>query len=136
MPIPDNTGLPTLSGKFYQTNTVTTTNGTWTNTPTSYTYQWNRNGSPIGGATASTYVVTHADEGTTLSSTVVAVNGSGSSTPSGNVGNLVLTLLCQYLTNLPKATVARTMNALGSLKLSSGRPTFGQLWPRGEGIAR
>ncbi len=153
MPAPTNTIAPAISGEPYQTNLMTTTNGTWANTPTIFTYQWQRGGVNIGGATASTYVVTHADEGHNLSSLVVATNGSGSSPPASSGATLVLTLLLNYLTNLPtatvsrtvnleyetdlpKATVARTVNTLGSLGLTGGRPTFGQLWPRGEGLAR
>ena len=57
------------------------TNGTWTNTPTSYTYVWKRDGVAIPGATAAAYTTTKDDDGTTLTVEVTAVNASGSSLP-------------------------------------------------------
>ncbi len=84
---PGNTVAPAVTsgtGFFSAGNTLTTTTGTWTNSPTSYTYQWYRNGVAItGGATAATYTIGPPDIGTTLSATVTATNGSGS-TPAGS----------------------------------------------------
>ena len=74
---PVNTVLPAISGTQAPGATLTTTNGTWTNTPTSYTYQWKRGGVNIGGATANTYVVQSADNGTTITVTVTATNAAG-----------------------------------------------------------
>jgi hypothetical protein len=39
-PIPTNTALPTVSGTAQVGQTLTGTNGTWTNNPTSYRYVW------------------------------------------------------------------------------------------------
>jgi hypothetical protein len=49
--IPVNTALPTISGtaQVGQPPLTVSSNGTWTNTPTSYTYQWN---SSASGSTA------------------------------------------------------------------------------------
>jgi len=80
--VPVNTVLPTISGTSQVGQTLTATNGTWTNSPTSFTYRWNHAGTPIGGATASTYVPVSADVGNTLTISVTATNGSGSSTPA------------------------------------------------------
>jgi hypothetical protein len=49
-----------------------------------FTYQWNRAGTPIGGAPASTYVPVSADVGNTLTISVTATNGAGSSTPAAS----------------------------------------------------
>jgi hypothetical protein len=80
--VPVNTVLPTISGTPQVGQTLTATNGTWTNSPTSFTYQWNRAGTAIGGATASTYVPVSADVGNTLTVSVVAANSGGSSSPA------------------------------------------------------
>lgn len=74
-PAPINTVLPVISGTM---GTLSATNGTWTNSPSSFAYQWKRNGVDIGGATASTYVIVTADIGTTLTVAVTATNASGS----------------------------------------------------------
>jgi len=81
-PVPANTVLPVISGAL---GTLSTTNGTWANTPTSFAYQWKRNGANIGGATANTYTIVTADIGTTLTVTVTATNAAGS-TPATSAG--------------------------------------------------
>jgi hypothetical protein len=45
----------------------------------SFTYQWNRSGAPIRGATNSTYTPVAADVGKTLTVSVIAINSIGSS---------------------------------------------------------
>jgi len=80
-PVPVNTVAPTASGTGAVGSTLTATSGTWTNSPTSYTYQWRRNGVNIAGATASTYVVVSADVNTTLTCRVSAVNAGGEGAP-------------------------------------------------------
>lgn len=61
-----------------------TTNGTWRNSPTSYSYQWERCSSSgtacsaISGATSQTYTIVEADEGHDLTATVTASNSHGS----------------------------------------------------------
>lgn len=46
--------------------------------PITITYQWNLNGTPIGGATADTYEVQPADAGGNITCTVTATNACGS----------------------------------------------------------
>lgn len=77
---PANTVLPVISsdGTPVTGETVTADTGTWSNTPTSYAYQWKRNGSNIAGATASSYTLLAADEGQSLTVTVTATNAGGS----------------------------------------------------------
>jgi len=58
--------------------TLTTTTGTWTQSPSSFGYQWNRGGVAIGGATSGSYLIAAADVGTTLTVTVTATNAAGS----------------------------------------------------------
>lgn len=87
--VPVNTAVPVVSGTATVGQTLTTTNGTWTNTPTSYTYKWLRNGVAITGATASTYVLVSADSGKTVKSDVIAVNAVGSSADALSAGTAV-----------------------------------------------
>lgn len=72
---PTNAGLPVISGVPEVGRTLSGSTGTWTNSPTSYGYRWQRCDSTGGscadtGATGSTYVVAPADAGNTLRSTL------------------------------------------------------------------
>ena len=80
VPVPTNTSLPTVTGVAQQGQTLTVSNGIWTNSPTSYAYQWNRCTSTctsISGANSSSYVATASDVGDTLDATVIAANAGG-----------------------------------------------------------
>jgi Carboxypeptidase regulatory-like domain len=59
---PRNVSPPVVSGSTSTGGVLTTTNGTWSYCPPVwYSYQWFRDGSPIAGATASSYTVADAD---------------------------------------------------------------------------
>lgn len=81
---PANTVAPVVSGTAVVGQTFTTTNGTWTNSPTSYTYQWYRGATLISGATSSTYVLVQADAGQNIKCTVTATNSAGSASADSN----------------------------------------------------
>jgi len=80
---PANTAPPTITGTASVGQTLTAENGTWSNSPTTYQYQWLRCGATgdscvgIPGATAKTYLVVAADRGHTLRVRVTAVNADG-----------------------------------------------------------
>jgi hypothetical protein len=76
--VPVNTVAPAVTGTETQGQTLSCTTGTWSNTPSGYTYAWYRGVSAIG-STANTYVVQAADVGQTLSCKVVASNSAGNS---------------------------------------------------------
>jgi hypothetical protein len=95
---PVNTSAPKVTGTPTPGHTLACSQGTWSNSPTSFSYQWKRNGTAISGATHSTYVVQIADEGSVLSCTVVASNASGAGAGHGSQGVVVAqpgTLRCQ-----------------------------------------
>src|SRR4051794_8942805 len=64
---PQNTSNPTIEGKFQVNETVTATNGTWSGSPTDFTYKWQRCNSggtgcaDVAGATSKTYKLVAAD---------------------------------------------------------------------------
>jgi hypothetical protein len=75
---PINISPPFASGIGYAGYTLTTSNGSWIGNPvTVFSYQWQRNGINISGATAQTYIVTTVDEGVPLSCVVTASNDEG-----------------------------------------------------------
>jgi hypothetical protein len=88
-PTPVNSAAPTISGTTTFGQVLTTTTGTWSNSPT-YTYQWSRSASSggsytnISGATSSTYNLVAVDVGQYLKSTVTATNGSGSASATSS----------------------------------------------------
>lgn len=63
---------PTITGTRGVGKILTATRGTWSPTPTSYTYRWKRNGAGIYGATKQTYTPTTADAGRKLTVSVAA----------------------------------------------------------------
>jgi hypothetical protein len=87
---PANTAVPTISGTRTFGQVLTTTNGTWSNSPTSYSYQWSRSATSggsytnISGATGSTHTLVAADVGQYLKSTVTAINGGGSASSTSS----------------------------------------------------
>jgi hypothetical protein len=82
---PVNTVAPAITGTAQEGETVTCSTGTWTGTPTiTYAFQWKRNGSNIGSATSSTYVLVKADVSQSITCQVTATNGSGSASATSN----------------------------------------------------
>ena len=90
--VPTNTVAPTIAGTVQLGATLTEGHGTWTNAPSSYTYQWERcTGSPLAcsaitGATAQTYVLTTADAGFTIEVQETAINAGGPSAAASSAG--------------------------------------------------
>jgi Ig domain of plant-specific actin-binding protein len=80
---PVNSALPTISGTAKVGATLTASDGTWTNSPTSFAYQWQRCASDgtgcgdITGATSKTYSPTTGDVGHALRVSVTAGNSDG-----------------------------------------------------------
>ena len=85
-PTPANSAVPTISGTTTFGQTLTSTTGTWSNSPSSYGYQWSRSATSggsytnISGAINSTHNLVAADVGQYLKVTVTATNASGSAT--------------------------------------------------------
>jgi hypothetical protein len=75
---PVNTTVPAATGTGTVGQTLSVTNGAWQYAPTSYAYQWLRNGAAIAGATAATRLLAAADSGTSVSCQVTATNAAGS----------------------------------------------------------
>lgn len=82
--LPVNTVAPVATGSSTVGSLLSTTDGTWINTPTSYAYQWERDGVDIGSATANTYTTSAPDDGHTLKCRVTATNAAGSGVAHGN----------------------------------------------------
>ena len=81
--VPVNSVLPAITGTAQVGQSLTSSTGTWSGSPTSYAYQWSRCNSSgascvdLGGATNPSYLLVAADEGATLRVRVTAANASG-----------------------------------------------------------
>lgn len=78
--LPANTVAPAVTGTAAVGSTLTSTTGTWSNTPVTYTYLWKHgdNSAAASTATASTYVPAVGDVGFTMKCQVTATNAAGS----------------------------------------------------------
>ena len=81
---PVNTVLPVVSGTTYVGDLLTTTNGTWSGSPTSFSYQWKRGATNIG-TNANTYTLVTADANTNITCVVTATNAGGSTPATSNI---------------------------------------------------
>ena len=94
---PSNTVAPVISGTLNVGETLTTTNGTWDNSPTAYSYQWLRGGAAISGATSNTYTLVGADEDEFISCKVTASNVYGSADATSSQTTAIGPSLFDYL---------------------------------------
>lgn len=85
---PINTVSPVITGISQVGQTLNCSTGTWSNTPTSYTYQWKRNNISITGATSSTYTLVSADANSSIKCTVTATNDDGSASADSDTVNV------------------------------------------------
>lgn len=117
-PTPVNTSAPTLTGTPAPGQTLTCSTGVWANNPSGYAYAWLRDGSPVSGQYASTYVVQTGDSGHSISCQVTASNVGGEYTvvalSSGSYklsfgtreGEAALNYLPQYYSNQSSLSAA------------------------------
>ena len=82
-PAPVNSTLPVISGTTTINSVLTSTNGTWTNSPTSYAYQWKRGATNIG-TNANTYTLVAFDSTADITCVVTATNAGGSTPATSN----------------------------------------------------
>jgi hypothetical protein len=75
---PINIDVPYVGGSAMVGGTLTCTMGNWTGEPTSYAYQWKRDGTTDIGAGVAAYVPVTADAGHDISCVVTATNDNGS----------------------------------------------------------
>ena len=128
---PIGTAAPTISGTAQDGQELSTTNGTWNNSPTSYTYAWSRcdasGGScaPIATATAATYTAVSADVGHTLRITVTAKNTNGTGTATSAASAVVSDKTAPTPTTAPSisGTLALASTLTASQGTWSGSPT-------------
>ena len=118
--VPSNTTTPAITGTPTVGQTLTGSDGTWTNSPTSFAYQWLRcNGGgnscvSVANGTQKTYTLVGADVGHTMRVRVTATNADGSASAQSDQTAVVATATSSAA---PKNTSAPTI---------SGTPQVGQ----------
>lgn len=143
--IPANTAQPTISGTTAQGQTLTATAGTWSNSPTSFAYQWMRcpasggaadasDCAAIGGATTTSYVVAAGDVGSRFRIRVTATNADGPATAASNATDLVTATAPGPPNTQPpaisgQAVVGQTLTATQGTWTGTGL-TFAYQWRR------
>ena len=125
-PAPQDTTVPTITGTPKASSTLSCAHGGWTSSPTTYTYQWSRGGTPIQGATGATYKVQKADEGSTLTCAVTAANAGGTGT-AANSG--AIKVLVPFVPHCPGATGTLSGTTLGRLRLGMTRAQAHHAYP-------
>ena len=112
---PTNTSPPTISGSLTVGGTLTAGPGHWTNSPTSFTYQWadcNPSGADciaIPGATGSTYNLGSSDLGDTIRVLVTAHNAAGHGSAVSAATNVVPAPLGEVT-----GAITKTLTPLGN----------------------
>ncbi len=139
---PVNTAPPTITGTAQVGQTLTAGNGTWSNTPTTFAYQWlrcNAGGNScanVSNGTQKTYTLVGADSGRTMRVRVTATNADGSASAQSDQTAVVAPATSSAA---PKNTAAPTIS--GTAKVGeeltanegtwSGNPTgYAYQWQR------
>lgn len=138
---PTLVATPTLQGQAAEPfvgDKLTTTNGQWAGSPTSYTYQWQRcdavgdrqNCVPIAVATTLSYTVQTVDVNHTLNAVVTATNADGSASKDTKATGLVAARTSPKNTTRP--TISGTAVVGNSLTANNGSwtgaSTFSYQW--------
>lgn len=124
---PQNSTPPTIGGTAQQGQTLTASNGSWTNEPTSYAYQWQRcnttgaNCAPISAATAQTYTVAFGDVGSTLRVAVTASNAAGPSAPASSAQTAIVA--CSARQSSYSGVISSTPGLVGYWRLGESSGT-------------
>lgn len=121
---PTATTAPAITGTAKTGGSLTATNGQWSTTGLSFSRQWLRAGTPIAGATGTTYQVTPDDVGQALTVAVTATKAgfsdgtaaSGAVTPT--VGDAPTATTAPAVTGTPK--VGATLTASSGTWSQSG----------------
>jgi hypothetical protein len=112
IPTPTNSAVPSVSGIARTGETLDASTGSWTGSPSSYTYQWKRANtadgtySNISSETSNRYILTDDDIGSYIKVSVVAVNGAGVSSAALSAATSIVVDLAESVVPTTTAPVA------------------------------
>ena len=137
---PVNQSLPTIAGSAVLGQALTATSGSWSNSPTSFTYRWLRcdaggaNCAEIGGATGSGYTVADPDVGKTLRVKVTASNADGTGQATASPTAVVTASAASVSTSDPAVSGSpvdgQTLTATSGGWAGTAPITFAYQWVR------
>lgn len=136
---PQSTAAPTITGTAKEGATLTAGDGTWSNGPTSFSYQWQRCASDgtgcgdLAAASAKTYVLVAGDVGHTVRVVVTASNADGKASATSAATDVVGSK--NGPTNSVRPALSGSAVVGGTLSVSNGTwsPTpssFTRQWQR------
>ena len=115
---PESTSPPAIAGTPQQGATLQASTGTWNNSPTGYSYGWQRCGTDgasctaLAGASGASYTPVGPDVGSTLRVTVTATNAAGSSAATSDATAVVQAAPSTGV--FGKTTIGASTNSPGS----------------------
>jgi hypothetical protein len=139
---PTNSAAPVITGTTRTGETLSASTGSWTGTPTSYSYQWQRSltsggsYSDIASATGNTYVASEFDVGYFIKVSVSATNGNGTSSAALSLATAAVVDIAPTNTTIPVISgAARTGETLTASKGSwtsapNASTTYAYQWKR------
>jgi hypothetical protein len=126
---------PTITGTATVGQKLTAVPGTWTPSPVTLAYQWQRNGTAISGATASTYTLVAADAGAAIT---VAVTGTKSGYSAVTKTSAAVTAKAALQTLMPTPTITGTTKVGSTLTANPGTwdagTTLTYQWKKNNGV--
>lgn len=138
---PSNTSLPSISGSARDGSLLRASHGSWTGSPTSYSYQWLRcdaqagSCAAISGANSNQYTVQTADVGHRIRVQVTATNATGSGSATSRPTDVVAPTGTAPKNTAPP-TISGTPQEGSTLTVNPGSwsgtpaPTFSYVWER------
>jgi hypothetical protein len=126
---------PTITGTATVGQKLTAVPGTWTPSPVTLAYQWQRNGTAISGATATTYTLVAADAGAAIT---VAVTGTKSGYTAVTKTSAAVTAKAALQTLMPTPTITGTTKVGSTLTANPGTwdsgTTLTYQWKKNNGV--
>jgi hypothetical protein len=121
--------LPTVAGTAKVGQTLSSATGAWFPSPDAFSYQWYANGVAIPGATASTYQITAAVLGKSLS---VKATGTKAGFPALSKTSKLTAVVTTDFTKAPTPSISGKARIGKTLKVVAGtwspKPTFTYQW--------
>jgi hypothetical protein len=128
----DNTARPTISGTAQVGSALTATGGTWTPDGATLAYQWLRGGTPIAGATHTTYSLVGADRGSAITVRVTASMSGYAARGATSAPTTAVapgTMVCPAVPQISgRVKVGSTVTASGLACTTPGRVTYHYRW--------